>query len=132
MHCKSYSHFFSKKFQHICISHDVNFKESLTNDVISFEQLGPGYVCTTSVMRNQKTQNCLVEKKKKEEAMKKHLIKRLFLETCKTEYHQTLCQLVRVLIVHISLERKYPVNGISRKYRSSPKCVFSVVLSPPL
>ena len=41
MHCKSYSHFFSKKFQHICASLDVNFNESLTNDVVSFEQLGP-------------------------------------------------------------------------------------------
>ena len=41
MHRKSYSHFFSKKFQHICISLDVNFNESLTNDVVSFEQLGP-------------------------------------------------------------------------------------------
>ena len=43
MHCKSYSHFFSKKFQRICVSLDVNFNESLTNDVVSFEQLGPGY-----------------------------------------------------------------------------------------
>ena len=41
MHCKSYSHFFSKEFQHICISLDVNFNESLTNDVVSLEQLGP-------------------------------------------------------------------------------------------
>ena len=39
--CKSYSHFFSKKFQFICISLDVNFNESLTNDIVSFEQLGP-------------------------------------------------------------------------------------------
>ena len=39
-HCKSYSHFFSKKFQHICLSLYVNFNESLTNDVVSFEQLG--------------------------------------------------------------------------------------------
>ena len=38
----SYSHFFSKKFQHICVSLDVNFDESLTNNVVSFEQLGPG------------------------------------------------------------------------------------------
>ena len=37
----SYSHFFSKKFQNICVSLDVNFNESLTNDVVSFEQLGP-------------------------------------------------------------------------------------------
>ena len=41
MHCKSYSHFFSKKFQHICVSPDVNFNELLTNDIVSFEQLGP-------------------------------------------------------------------------------------------
>ena len=33
--------FFSKKFQHICVSLDVNFNESLTKDIISFEQLGP-------------------------------------------------------------------------------------------
>ena len=33
--------FFSKKFQHTCVSLDVNFNESLTNDVVSFEQLGP-------------------------------------------------------------------------------------------
>ena len=42
MSSKSYSHFFSKKFPHICVSLDVNFNESLTNDVVSFEQLGPG------------------------------------------------------------------------------------------
>ena len=46
MHCKSYSHFFSKTFQHICVSLDVNFNESLTNDVVSLEQLGPVlYLC---------------------------------------------------------------------------------------
>ena len=37
------THIFSaKKFQHICVSLDVNFNKSLTNDVVSFEQLGPG------------------------------------------------------------------------------------------
>ena len=36
------THIFStKKFQHICISLNVNFNKSLTNDVVSFEQLGP-------------------------------------------------------------------------------------------
>ena len=44
LHCKSYSHFFSKKFQHICISLDVNFNKSLTNDIVSFEQLSPGFL----------------------------------------------------------------------------------------
>ena len=33
--------FFQQKFQHICVSLDVNFNESLTNDIVSFEQLGP-------------------------------------------------------------------------------------------
>ena len=33
--------FFSIKFQHICVSLDVNFNKSLTNDIVSFEQLGP-------------------------------------------------------------------------------------------
>ena len=42
LHCKSYLHFFSKKFQHIYVSLDVNFNKSLTNNVVSFEQLGPG------------------------------------------------------------------------------------------
>ena len=27
--------------QHFCVSLDVNFNESLTNDIVSFEQLGP-------------------------------------------------------------------------------------------
>ena len=39
---KAFLIFFSKKFQHICISLEVFFNESLTNDVVSFEQLGPG------------------------------------------------------------------------------------------
>ena len=45
----SYSHFFSKKFQRICVSPDVNFNESLTNDVVSFEQLGPGFVLAINI-----------------------------------------------------------------------------------
>ena len=36
-----YSHFFSKKIQNICILLDIDFNESLTNDIVSFEQLGP-------------------------------------------------------------------------------------------
>ena len=33
--------FFSEKFQHICVSLDVNFNDSLPNDIVGFEQLGP-------------------------------------------------------------------------------------------
>ena len=53
MHCKSYSHFFSKKFQHICISLDVNFNESLANDIVSFEQLGPAEFANCMLSVNQ-------------------------------------------------------------------------------
>ena len=34
--------FVQQKISDICVSLDVNFNESLTNDVVSFEQLGPG------------------------------------------------------------------------------------------
>ena len=50
MSSKSYSHFFSKKFQHICVSLDVNFNELLTNEVVSFEQLGPGSEIHVSIL----------------------------------------------------------------------------------
>ena len=39
---KILSHFFSKIFQHICVSLDSNFNDSLTNDIVSFEQRGHG------------------------------------------------------------------------------------------
>ena len=48
--CKSYSHFFSKKFQQICVSLNINFNESLTNEVVSFEQLGPDYMDAEAVL----------------------------------------------------------------------------------
>ena len=38
---KCESHFFSKKYQHICVSLNVNFNESLTNDIFSFWTTGP-------------------------------------------------------------------------------------------
>ena len=49
--CKSYSHFISKKICDYAIFNDQNFNDTLTNDIVSFEQLGPGgsgvgyYVC---------------------------------------------------------------------------------------
>ena len=46
----AYSHFFSKKFQHICVSLDANYNESLTNDIVSFEQLGPGFRLTRGLI----------------------------------------------------------------------------------
>ena len=52
---KMCSHFSSQKFQHICVSLDVNFNESLTNDIVSFEQLGSDFLtgeitCVTSCL----------------------------------------------------------------------------------
>ena len=38
------SHFFNKKKQWICNIYVFNFNETLTNDVVNFEQLGPDHV----------------------------------------------------------------------------------------
>ena len=40
--CKSYSHFFQQNISIYAIFNDQNFNNTLTNDIISFEQLGPG------------------------------------------------------------------------------------------
>ena len=48
------THIFSaKKLQHICVSLDVTFNESLTNDVVSFEQLGPGFLLFACSVRSE-------------------------------------------------------------------------------
>ena len=39
--CKSYSHFFSENISIYAIFNDQNFNDTLTNDIVSFEQLGP-------------------------------------------------------------------------------------------
>ena len=40
MQCKTFSHFFNKKYWRISDINSLNFTETLTNDVISFVQLG--------------------------------------------------------------------------------------------
>ena len=39
--CKSYSHFFSKNISVYAIFNDQSFNDTLTNDIVSFEQLDP-------------------------------------------------------------------------------------------
>ena len=39
--CKSYSHFFSKNINIYAIFNGQSFNHTLTNDVVSFEQVGP-------------------------------------------------------------------------------------------
>ena len=39
--CKSYSHFFSKNISVYAIFNGQSFNGTLTNDIVSFEQLGP-------------------------------------------------------------------------------------------
>ena len=41
MQCKSYPHFFSKNISRFAIFNDQSFNDTLTNDINSFEQLGP-------------------------------------------------------------------------------------------
>ena len=38
---KSYSHFYSKNISIYAILNDQSFNDTLTNDIVSFEQLGP-------------------------------------------------------------------------------------------
>ena len=42
--CESYSHFFSKNISISAIFNDQSFDDTLTNGIISFEQLGPDLV----------------------------------------------------------------------------------------
>ena len=46
--CKSYSHFFSKNISIFAIFFDQSFNDSLTNDTVSFEQLGPEQDATSN------------------------------------------------------------------------------------
>ena len=39
--CKSYSYFFSKNISVYAIFNDQSFNDTLTNNIVSFEQLGP-------------------------------------------------------------------------------------------
>ena len=39
--CKSYLHFFSKNISVYATFNDQNFNNTVTNDIVSFEQLGP-------------------------------------------------------------------------------------------
>ena len=40
--CKSYQHFCSKNISVYAIFNDQSFNDMLTNNIVSFEQLGPG------------------------------------------------------------------------------------------
>ena len=42
--CKSYSHFFSKNISLYAIFNDQSFNNRLTNDIVSFEQMGPDFI----------------------------------------------------------------------------------------
>ena len=48
--CKSYSHFFSKNISVYAIFNDRSFHDTLTNDIVSFEQLGPDVLIFRVIM----------------------------------------------------------------------------------
>ena len=48
LHCKSFSHFFKRKYWRISDINIWNFKETLTNDVVSFEQPAPDDLTATN------------------------------------------------------------------------------------
>ena len=41
--CKSYSHFFSKNISVYAIFNDQSFNNTLTNDIVNFEQTGSDF-----------------------------------------------------------------------------------------
>ena len=50
--CKSYSHFFSAKILAYAIFNDQSFNDTLTNDIISFEQLDPDRSRCANMLKN--------------------------------------------------------------------------------
>ena len=66
--CKSYSHFcFSKNISIHAIINDQSFNDILTNDIVSFELLGPHIYCfsyfCTKACRNKKVVNTFLFQK---------------------------------------------------------------------
>ena len=55
--CKSYSHFYRKNISIYAIFNDQSFNDTLTNDIVSFEQLGP--VCFPAHSRPSEKQSAL-------------------------------------------------------------------------
>ena len=53
--CKSYSHFISKNICVYAIFNYQNFNDTLTNDIVSFVQLGPGLwaLCQRRTIRSE-------------------------------------------------------------------------------
>ena len=55
---KSYSHFFSKSISLYAIFNDQSFNNMLTNDIVSFQQLGPG--CSLGCLTVLNTTNLII------------------------------------------------------------------------
>ena len=55
MQCKSFSDFFNKKYWQISDINVLNFNNTLTNDVVSFEQPGPDVGSNNKVQLNDIT-----------------------------------------------------------------------------
>ena len=53
MQCKSFSHFFNKKYWQISDINVSNFNNTLTNHVVSFEQPGPGFLLFFSAVASK-------------------------------------------------------------------------------
>ena len=75
--CKSYSHFFSKNISIYAIFRDQSFNGTLTNNIVSFEQLGQVFL---------KKKVSKAKKKKKKKHKKKQNKNNLFLR------HHGICQ----------------------------------------
>ena len=57
--CKSYSHFFGKNIFVHAIFNNQSFNDTLINDIVSFEQLGPGCKTISLTLKSYRRQGCI-------------------------------------------------------------------------
>ena len=77
--CKSYSHSFSKNVSVYAIYNDQSFNDMLSNDIVSFDKLGPGCQIMRLIkafavnLRNLLIQNIILTNTKKTESDSKDI-----------------------------------------------------------
>ena len=82
--CKSYSHFFCKNISVYAIFKDQSFNDTLTNNIVSFEQLGSGKFSKELML-------CMMVKILSKDSFKYFLLKIGFDISCKLSPVETIC-----------------------------------------
>ena len=91
--CKSFSHFFNKKYWHFWDINVWNFKETLTNDVVSFEQPGPVHQSKTLIF----AASLIQMRNEGKSAARNH---RLVWNSIGTKGRKSICKLISTIILY--------------------------------